>query len=64
VGSYKAAVSKKIRAIFKVSDMIVWQVRYHDHIIRNEESLNHIRGYILSNAAFWEKDSFYTQITK
>jgi len=26
---------------------------YHEHIIRNEESLNRIRQYILDNPARW-----------
>jgi hypothetical protein len=36
--------------------MPVWQRNYFEHIIRNEESLNRIRQYILENPARWEFD--------
>ena len=34
----------------------IWQRSYHDHIIRNEESLNKIRDYIRNNPLTWEED--------
>ena len=34
----------------------IWQRSYHDHIIRNEESLNKIRDYIRNNPITWEED--------
>lgn len=34
----------------------LWQTNYHDHIIRNEESLNRIANYIKTNPENWEKD--------
>ena len=34
----------------------LWQRNYHDHIIRNDKSLNNIREYIINNPATWEKD--------
>ncbi|MFA6928668.1 MAG: transposase [Patescibacteria group bacterium] len=33
-----------------------WQSRFYDHIIRNDESLNRIREYIINNPAMWERD--------
>jgi len=33
-----------------------WQRNYYDHIIRNDESLNKIREYIIKNPATWERD--------
>ena len=30
-----------------------WQRNYHDHIIRNEDDLNSICQYIISNPARW-----------
>ncbi|HPP38062.1 MAG TPA: transposase, partial [Thermosynergistes sp.] len=29
---------------------------YHEHIIRNDESLNHIREYIVNNPSQWAFD--------
>jgi len=33
-----------------------WQRSFHDHIIRNEKSLQKIREYIINNPVTWEKD--------
>ncbi|MCF7796112.1 transposase [Patescibacteria group bacterium] len=46
INHFKGAVSKKIRLKYQ---NFIWQGRFHDHIIRNEESLiNHI-NYIRDN---------------
>ena len=34
----------------------IWQRSYHDHIIRDEESLNKIIDYIRNNPLTWEED--------
>ena len=34
----------------------LWQRNYYEHIVRDEESLNRIRQYILDNPARWEFD--------
>jgi len=34
----------------------LWQRNYYEHIIRDEESLNRIRQYILDNPARWAFD--------
>ena len=33
-----------------------WQSRFHDHIIRNEKSLENIRCYIINNPNMWQRD--------
>ena len=33
-----------------------WQPRFYDHIIRDEESLNRIREYIIYNPLKWNED--------
>ncbi len=35
-----------------------WQPRFHDHIIRNEHSLHHIRKYIQNNPTKWDRDEY------
>ena len=54
IGQFKSVCTKKIWALgfteFK------WQSRFYDHIIRERESLNRIREYILNNPAQWELD--------
>lgn len=37
-----------------------WQPRFHDHIIRDDRSLNAIRQYIITNPDNWLLDAFYT----
>jgi REP element-mobilizing transposase RayT len=34
----------------------LWQRNYYEHVIRNDEELNHIRQYIADNPAHWEED--------
>ena len=59
INAYKGAVTAQIRQQ-SASDMVIWQSRYHDHIIRNEIDLNRIREYISHNPSKWEEDSLYT----
>ena len=33
-----------------------WQKSFYDHIIRDEQDLNHIREYIMNNSFKWEED--------
>ena len=35
-----------------------WQTRFHDHIVRNEESLQLITNYIINNPTTWAEDKF------
>ncbi|MEQ8947573.1 MAG: transposase [Balneola sp.] len=59
VRGYKSAVTKQINQIRKTPGTKIWQRGYYDHIIRNEESLFHIREYIKTNPMNWNKDRFY-----
>jgi len=34
-----------------------WQMRYHDHIIRDEHEMKGIQWYIRDNARVWKSDS-------
>ena len=57
IGSFKSALTKWAHqngyAHFK------WQLRYYDHIIRNENDLHRIRTYIQNNPLKWEIDEYY-----
>ncbi len=35
----------------------LWQRNYYEHIIRNEEDLNKVRGYIAANPLLWHLDA-------
>ena len=56
VRSYKSAV-KKFATINNIN--FSWQPRYHEHIIRNEYSLEKIRCYIRNNQYVWVDDEYY-----
>ncbi|MBE0652757.1 MAG: transposase [Bacteroidales bacterium] len=36
-----------------------WQSRFYDHIVSNENSIDHIRNYIRSNPANWSSDELF-----
>ncbi|MBI5667542.1 MAG: transposase [Chloroflexi bacterium] len=60
VRTYKAAVTRQINRLLQTDHFCVWQGRYHDHIVRSEESLYQIRQYIQTNPARWQEDTFYS----
>ena len=53
---YKGKCTFEMR---KIHADFAWQSRFHDHIIRNDESYKHIGQYILDNPARWQDDKFY-----
>jgi REP element-mobilizing transposase RayT len=60
VGNYKSGVTRKSRQVNLISSQErIWQGRYHDHVVRDERSLNTIREYVLNNPARWQEDTFY-----
>ena len=56
VRSFKSAVSKRVNETHEGRPLRLWQRNYYEHIIRNEESLLHIREYIASNPSRWSMD--------
>lgn len=52
IRSFKSSVSKDAR---KINPNFEWQSRFYDHIIRDVQSLDRIRNYILNNPANWDK---------
>ena len=58
IGSYKSAVTKHAH---RLGFSFAWQSRFHEHIIRNEESYNIIENYIRENPIKWNDDRFYVE---
>ena len=61
VRGYKSAVTKQINILGSGNynqSSTVWQRNYHDHIIRNEQSYQHISNYIINNPAKWDDDKY------
>ena len=57
IGSYKSAVTKSCN---RLGLPFAWQTRFHDHIIRNDESFQRISEYIKNNPVNWKDDKFYS----
>ncbi len=57
IGSYKSACTKMIHSIS--TEPFAWQSRFHDRIIRNQQELERMEAYILSNPEKWADDEFY-----
>ncbi len=54
IATFKRNVSRQIRK--EINPDFQWQRSYYDHVIRDEQSLEKIREYILSNPENWERD--------
>lgn len=56
IAGFKSAATKQIN-IFRGSPGVpIWQSRFYDHIVRNENDLNRIRKYIINNPINWISD--------
>jgi len=56
VGSYKSAVTKHAN---RLGFDFQWQSRFHDHIIRDDQSFQIISDYIIKNPINWQEDKFF-----
>lgn len=56
IRSYKSAVTKYCN---RLELPIAWQSRFHDHIIRNDQSFQRISKYINDNPMNWPEDQFF-----
>jgi len=54
LGQFKSATTKEIKKYH--FSHFKWQRNYYEHIIRNENDLNHIRKYIRENPLKWNND--------
>ena len=59
IAGFKSTVTKQINTIRQSHGEKVWQRNYYEHIVRTDESLNHLREYIHYNPALWAQDQFY-----
>jgi len=58
IRSFKSATTKMINEFRNDFGKSIWQRGYYEHIIRNEDELNRIREYILTNPQNWSKDAY------
>ncbi len=59
IGQYKIAVTRRAKSSRINYGQNIWQRNYHEHIVRNDKTLNDIRRYIIENPARWQDDSLY-----
>jgi len=59
IGQFKGSVTKRIRSQEGLQGIMVWQRNYHDHVVRNDKSLQRIREYIAYNPENWAKDFYF-----
>ena len=58
IGSFKSVCTKYIRRDYSDSNF-KWQERFHDHIIRDDNSFERISNYIINNPKKWMDDKFH-----
>ena len=56
VRALKTFSSRNINLFLKTPNRPIWQRGYYEHVIRDEESLNKIRNYIIQNPLSWHLD--------
>ena len=56
IRSFKSAATKRINELRGTTGTRVWQRNYYEHIIRDEQSWDRIREYIVNNPLQWELD--------
>ena len=54
--NFKSVSTRKINQSKKTPGVTLWQCNYYEHIVRNENSLNTIRQYIMYNPLMWAYD--------
>ena len=59
VAGFKSSVTTRINQYRNTPGAPVWQPRFHDHIIRDEEEYEKILLYIQNNPRSWKEDRFH-----
>ena len=57
--AFKSITTKQANKYDGIKGRKIWQFRYHDHIIRNEDDYLRIWQYIDENPTKWAKDRYY-----
>ncbi len=54
--NFKSVTTRKVNVVQNTKGTSLWQRNYHEHVIRNDQSLENIRKYILNNPLQWDFD--------
>ncbi len=56
IQNYKSVSTRKINQLRGDKGLVIWQRNYYEHIVRDEDELNRVRGYITANPSQWLAD--------
>jgi REP element-mobilizing transposase RayT len=56
VGLFKSECTKQIRRSLDDPNIKIWQRNFWEHVVRDDKSLDKIRGYITTNPKMWPRD--------
>lgn len=59
VAGFKSAATKRINLARNTPGKKVWQDRFHDHIIKDNNGYQNIHNYIQNNPLTWKDDRFH-----
>jgi REP element-mobilizing transposase RayT len=59
IAGFKSAATTHINQFRNTPKQAVWQTRFHDRIIRDNDEYNRIENYIINNRANWQGDKFF-----
>lgn len=57
VAGFKSAVTKRVKTLPGFEEIVFWQSKYYDRIIRNEREYGLTKEYIRNNVVNWGKDT-------
>ena len=55
----KSKSAKTANALDGIKGRKIWQPRFYDHVVRNQEEYENIWNYIEYNIAKWNEDRFF-----
>jgi REP element-mobilizing transposase RayT len=64
VAGFKSSATARINEYRHTPKSAVWQPRFHDHVIRNDDEYYNIVDYIINNPACWEQDKYFVPTTE
>ncbi len=63
IGAFKTVSTKRLNLLRHTPGLPLWQRNYYEHVIRNEDDLNHICHYIANNPLKWAEDENHPLVT-
>ncbi len=61
--AFKSITAKAFNKLNHSDGSVLWQARFHDHIIRSEADYQRIWQYIDENPVKWKEDCYFAEIT-